>query len=112
MNFGTILRTLLEERGISQRQLAQELNMATSTVGNYIRGIREPDFDSLCRFADYFSVSTDFLLGHHSPTASDAQTQQVTQIFCSLAPEDRRLWLEQGKLLLRLRRNIPSQDGT
>ncbi len=110
MNFGTVLRALLEERGISQRQLAQELNMAASTVGNYIRGIREPDFDSLCRFADYFSVSTDFLLGRQPPTASKAEIQQATQIFCALAPEDRRLWMEQGKLLLRLHRDLPSQD--
>lgn len=97
-----VLRTLLEERDISQRQLAQDLNMAPSTMGNYIRDLREPDFETLKRIADYFSVSIDYLLEHSTAVLPDNVSQQALQLLCSLSPADQRLWLEQGKVLLRL----------
>ena len=56
MNFGNILRELLEDNDITQKQLADDLNIASTTIGNYIRGLREPDFQILKLFASY-SVS-------------------------------------------------------
>ena len=44
MRFGDILRELLEERELTQKQLAADLHLASSTLGNYIRNIREPDY--------------------------------------------------------------------
>ena len=62
MKFGDVLRELLEEQNLSQKQLAAELNISASALGNYIRNNREPDFEILKRIARYFCVSTDFLL--------------------------------------------------
>lgn len=42
-----ILRDLLEQDGINQKQLAAALNLAPSTPSNCIRGLREPDFSTL-----------------------------------------------------------------
>ena len=39
MLFGDILRNLLEERNLSQKQFAEELKIAPSTLGNYIRNL-------------------------------------------------------------------------
>ena len=64
MEYGEVLREILEERGISQKKMAEDLNMAVSTLGNYIRDNREPDFKTLKRMADYFQVSVDYLLDH------------------------------------------------
>ena len=47
MNFGDVLRELLEDRNMTQKQLAADLNIAATTIGNYIRGMREPDFEIL-----------------------------------------------------------------
>ena len=44
---GEILRDLLEQDGINQKQLAAALNLAPSTPSNCIRGLREPDFSTL-----------------------------------------------------------------
>ena len=60
MNFGNILRELLEDNDITQKQLADDLNIASTTIGNYIRGLREPDFQILKLFASYFHVTTDY----------------------------------------------------
>ncbi len=63
MSFGNRLRQLREDRGLSQLDLSKHLNIANSTLSLYEAGKREPDYDTLQRLADYFDVSTDYLLG-------------------------------------------------
>lgn len=63
MEFATRFENLLEERGLTQRQLAIELHIAPSTLNGYLRRGREPEFEILIQLADFFGVSTDYLLG-------------------------------------------------
>lgn len=58
----TIKELRLEER-ISQRELGNRLNVCNQTVSFWESGQREPDLDTLLKIADYFQVSTDYLLG-------------------------------------------------
>ena len=109
MEFGEILRELLEEREITQKRLAQELNMAVSTLGNYIRDNREPDYKTLKKIADYFHVSTDYLLDHPVQKRSDHQEEHVLEIYHALSPEYQKLLLEQGKILLKYSSKSDSQ---
>lgn len=44
MSFGENLRTLIEERDMTQKELAAKLNIAPSTMGSYVQNTREPDF--------------------------------------------------------------------
>jgi len=57
------LRIVREEKGLSLRALAKELNIHFSTLGSYEQGRRKPDVDTLKTLAEYFGVSTDYLLG-------------------------------------------------
>lgn len=61
--FGTVLRQLRIEEGLSQRQLGKQLGVCNQAVSFWENGQREPDFDTLVEIAKYFNVSTDFLLG-------------------------------------------------
>lgn len=63
MDFGKTLQHLRTERGIFQKELAAALHLSVGTVSNYEEGISSPDLETLCRIADYFQVSTDYLLG-------------------------------------------------
>jgi transcriptional regulator with XRE-family HTH domain len=108
MNFGDRLRSLIEEQGITQKELANKLNVSPSTLGNYIQNTREPDFATLRRFAEYFSVSTDYLLCHHSDdyiceSAVDYNSDgdDLLRIFLSLTSEQQEIYLEQGKVFVR-----------
>ena len=61
------LKELREERGMNQREFAAALGVSPATVGMWESGAREPrSFEQLQRIADYFSVSTDYLLGNVS----------------------------------------------
>lgn len=62
MNFGEKLFQLRTERGIYQKQLAEYLSVSIGTISNYENSVHYPDLETLCRFAEYFKVSTDYLL--------------------------------------------------
>ena len=57
------LKKLRKEKGISQLKLAIDLNMNQNTISRYENVEREADYESLIKFADYFDVSLDYLLG-------------------------------------------------
>lgn len=57
------LKELRERRRISRRVLADFCEISRSTVARYESGEREPTAKTICRMADYFGVSVDYLLG-------------------------------------------------
>ena len=57
------LKELRNERNISQLKLALDLNMNQNTISRYENLEREADYETLLKFADYFGVSLDYLLG-------------------------------------------------
>ncbi len=57
------LKELRKERGISQVKLALDLHMNQNSVSRYETMEREADYETLVKFADYFDVSLDYLLG-------------------------------------------------
>ena len=63
LKFKSNLQKLREERKLSQRELAQILEVSTGTIGNYEAGLREPNFEMLEKMADYFNVPIGSLLG-------------------------------------------------
>ncbi len=68
--FGSRLRQLRKEDDLTQRELADNLGLAFSTISMYERGIREPDFETTESIADFFNVSMDFLLGKTPNTSN------------------------------------------
>ena len=57
------LKKIRKERRISQLKLAMDLNMNQNTISRYENMEREADYETLIKFADYFNVSLDYLLG-------------------------------------------------
>ena len=62
------LKQLRKERQISQLKLAFDLNMNQNTISRYENMEREADYATLIKFADYFNVSLDYLLGRINNT--------------------------------------------
>lgn len=102
MLFGDILQDLLQKREMTQKQLAEQLNMAPSTISNYVQYSREPDFETLRQLADFFDVSIDYLLDHRTKKANDRSEDELLAAFRSMTPEQQRIYLEQGKVVVWL----------
>lgn len=63
MTIGQTISYLRERRSLSQATLAQKLNIATSTLGMWETDKRKPGPDALVSLADFFGVTTDYILG-------------------------------------------------
>lgn len=60
---GRRLKALREKKGISQKFVASKIGVNNSTLSGYESGYREPDGETLSRLADFYEVTTDYLLG-------------------------------------------------
>lgn len=63
VGLGQRLRDLRESRNIAQAEVARQLNLAKSTIAGYESNSTSPSLDSLCVLAEFYNVSTDYLLG-------------------------------------------------
>lgn len=61
--FSERLNKLRNEKGITLKEMADELNTTEATLSRYENGIREPKMEFIKLISNYFSVSTDYLLG-------------------------------------------------
>ena len=60
---GKRLKELREEKGLTQKQLAEQLNLNSVTYLHYEKAQREPPLAVLAQMALFFDVTTDYLLG-------------------------------------------------
>lgn len=61
--FGKRLRALREDRDLTSEEISNELHITARAINYYENNMREPSFPLLIQIADYFNVSTDYLLG-------------------------------------------------
>ena len=54
---------LRKERRVTQEELAQFLKITNKAYSAYETGRNQMNYETLCLLADYFDVSTDYLLG-------------------------------------------------
>ena len=60
---GDTLANLRKEKELGQKEMASLLNLSVGTISNYENGVHSPDLETLCKLADFFGVTTDYLLG-------------------------------------------------
>mgnify|MGYP001408391926 CR=1 FL=1 len=69
---GERLRELRRKKKLSQRNFGKLFGLSESAIGMYERNERKPDYETLEKFANYFDVSVDFLLGRvNTPSANN-----------------------------------------
>lgn len=57
------IRSLRIDRGITQKTIAEYLNIKQNTYSQYEIGVLNYPVDVVVKLADYYNVSTDYLLG-------------------------------------------------
>jgi len=57
------LKSLRNSEGLSQQNIATLIGVSRQVYNNYELGKREPDYDTIMRFSEYYNVTTDYLLG-------------------------------------------------
>lgn len=80
MKFGDNLRNIRVQRGYTQERLAKALQTSQAAITAWERGTREPDFRTIKRIAEFFSVPMSALL----PSEDLYQDDEVQQMAESL----------------------------
>ena len=62
INVGKMIATIRTQRGLSQQQLADKMNLSKQAISNYERGVREPDYVTLEALADVLNVPMGMLI--------------------------------------------------
>lgn len=81
MPFGTVLKQLRKDNSLTQAELARLTGLKVSAISMYENGNREPNFETLEIFADFFNVDMNVLLGREkkSDTTKLLPTTQVVE---------------------------------
>lgn len=95
MDFGTRITALRKQKKLLQADLANKIGIARATYGAYEQGTRQPDFDTLEKIADYFEVSTDYLLGRTDTPALTDQEQDEKEFQAFINDPDLGLWYKE-----------------
>lgn len=95
------LRNLRKSKNLTTKELGEIIGCSNPTITNYELGHRSPDVETLCKLADFFEVSIDYLLGRtpseFSLTASHAP--EYEKIIESQSPERKKKLTEIIKIL-------------
>lgn len=61
--FANRITSLRKEKGLSQKEVAISLGVSQALLSHYEKGVRECGLDFVVSCADFFGVTTDYLLG-------------------------------------------------
>lgn len=107
--FAKTLRALIADKKLSQRALAAKLGITYQAVSTWCSGKNYPECDMLIKLADFFGVSTDYLLTGIKPDFKSAlqilgfSDETIEQVkFLDKNPELKNIFMSQTPDLLSL----------
>ena len=107
-----LIQAVLDERRVSERTLARELQVSPNAINSWLRGMRVPDPPYVWRIAEMAGVSIDYAmrLAGHLPPAEDGDRQHVrarerhlAAIAAELEERDLDLLVQLAETMLRWR---------
>lgn len=88
------IRSVRENAGMTQKDLAAAINVNPPTLGNWEAGRREPPIDMLCAIADVLDCSLDLLIrGKEKDRPVERSLSGAISILADLPLEDIRAFL-------------------
>lgn len=84
--FAQRLKELRLEKGLSQQELAEKLNISGKTVSGYENNVSQPNLDLLIEMARLFNVSVDYILGLSNVKTVDSNIKAINE-FTGLSEE-------------------------
>ena len=90
MNLAERLKEQRMKSGHNQTQLAQKLNLRSSAISKYEKGLTQPGIDTLITLAKIFGASLDYLVGV-SDIENPYSIEQLTPAEANLVARYRKL---------------------
>ena len=100
---------LRKDKGLKQADLAKILFVSPGTISNYENNTHYPDVEKLIEIADYFHVTTDYLLGRCAlPLSPDVFDERVAEdlSFGRFIEETKKLSQKRRAVLFQIMRDM------
>lgn len=98
------INTIKKGKKNTQKEIVDFLKTTQTTYARYENGTRQPDIETLCKLADYFNVSVDYLLSHslkeQEKTPVFQRKTEIQAYFDELTP------YEQGEVIGYIKRML------
>ncbi len=102
MKFSNRLQLLRNEKNITQKQLAEKLNIKQQAISQYEKGIALPKIDVIVRLIDIFNVPLGYILGvsdDRNSTDLPEDARKLLEIFDSLPKDKKNISIELMRVL-------------
>ena len=86
--FAERIKMLRKEKGITQVELAEAMGLSKGTIAMWEVGKREATFDTLCKLAEFFGKSIDYILGRSDDNSDGAYNEEVIDRILDVQPEE------------------------
>lgn len=99
------LKELRTEKNLTQEEVAKEIGTSQTNIGRWEKGLNEPSSSFVVKLANFFEVSTDYLLGRSddfgnvtvttaSPSAAlTPDEQEILETYRNLPPHRRKTFM-------------------
>ena len=101
---GNNIKELRKNKRMTQKDLAEAMRVSQQTVGAWETERAIPGADTLSDLADYFNVTTDYLLGRPEKKDDDTKTADIEDDDVIFTYEGRRIPKEDMELIRRIMR--------
>lgn len=106
--FSQTLKELRQERNLTQKELAYDLNYTQSNISEWENGTVEPKATALTAISTYFGVSIDYLLGLENEYGARTATTAAPMAE-SMTAEERKLLEQYRQLPEQLKKLVRQQ---
>ena len=112
MEVGHIIAQLRSKHKITQRKLAEEINVSPGVIGMWETNKRFPSYEYILALADYFKISTDVLFekdrkintSNYAPIVLQPNERKILDIYMNLDEDNKDILIGKGKELLKEQR--------
>ncbi|QEK12756.1 helix-turn-helix transcriptional regulator [Crassaminicella thermophila] len=106
--FGDRLKELRIENNMTQEELAKKFNTGKASISHYESNRRMPDASTIEKFADFFNVSVDYILGRTNNKEIISHENSNTNNVQTLTKRDEK---EIEKIIEQTRKQLESSEG-
>ncbi len=97
---GSFLKELRKEKGITQEEFAENLNVSGRTVSRWETGVNMPDISLLVDIAEFFNVSIpEIINGERKSEIMEKEVKEVAEAMSNYAGAEKSVILKRVKLI-------------
>lgn len=108
------LKSLRKEAGLTQKEIADHFKTSPQSYAQWEKGLRSPSKESLEKLAQFFDVSTDYLLGNSELKNPEDQLSNVELLFRktskNMTPEQKETFQKELLEFMEIRRKAFEED--